>query len=127
MNLILDTHAILWFAANPSKLSANAREAITSPANQRLISIASFWEIVIKVSLGKISMSVPFVDFQAQLLAGGFTLLPVAVEHLLELEKLEYHHRDPFDRILLAQSISLGYPIVSRDSSFNSYDVELIW
>jgi PIN domain nuclease of toxin-antitoxin system len=111
-----------------SRLSANARAAIEDLSNDRLFSAASAWEIAIKASLGKLSLSVPFPQLiPGQLDANAIELLPVHPEHLAELLALPLHHRDPFDRLLVAQSIIENASLVSADTALDAYGVQRIW
>ena len=98
MNLLLDTHALLWFATNDSHLSRPADEAISDPQNEVFVSPASYWELAIKVSLGKYPLAVPFATFIRTAIDGNqFQILPIEPEHATEVSSLQYHHRDPFD------------------------------
>lgn len=128
MKLLLDTQTLLWFLTNDPHLSHAAKSAIESEANQSLVSIASLWEIVIKVSLGKLRLPGHFADiFPEQLQRNGFSLLPVELRHLRVLETLPYHHRDPFDRLLVAQAQADGLVVVTSDPAFSAYLTKPIW
>ncbi|MEO5917614.1 MAG: type II toxin-antitoxin system VapC family toxin [Luteolibacter sp.] len=128
MNLLLDTHALIWFLENDAQLSANARAAISDPANRCHVSDATAWEIGIKQSLGKLKLPLPFDElFPTRLLALGFLSLPIRHAHLHEVIRLPFHHRDPFDRMLIAQALAEGMTLVSRDPHFPTYEVPLIW
>ena len=127
MNLLLDTQALLWFVLDDSRLSATARESIVA-AEMVLISPAILWEIAIKISLGKYALPIPFAAFwEEQLLTNDFSLLPISVAHTARVADLPYHHRDPFDRLLIAQSLVEKIPVVSSDALFADYGVERIW
>jgi len=127
MNLLLDTHVFLWWIdGDPIPLLAT--EAIRNPENEVWLSAASAWEITIKASLGKLRLpdrAARFVETQRQFNAFGW--LPVDVAALDTLQDFPFHHRDPFDRLLIAQAISLGYTLVSADSAFEHYPVKKIW
>ena len=123
MRLLLDTHVLLWALESPSSLRAEARAAIEHPRNPVLVSTASTWEMGIKIPLGK--LRVP-KDLVAQLREKRFTPLPVTVEHGLQVGELPLHHRDPFDRILVAQAQLEGLTIVTRDPRIARYDVQTI-
>ena len=123
MRLLLDTHVLLWALESPSSLRAEARAAIEHPRNPVLVSTASTWEMGIKIALGK--LRVP-KDLVAQLREKRFTPLPVTVEHGLQVGELPLHHRDPFDRILVAQAQLEGLTIVTRDPRIARYDVQTI-
>lgn len=106
MRLLLDTHAFLWFIMGSANISVNARALIESPANERLLSVVSLWEIAIKTSLGKLTLSASFNELiPAQLKLNGIDLLNINVNHLSTLTTLPFHHRDPFDRLIIAQAI----------------------
>ena len=128
MNLILDTHALLWFVGGDPRLSTAGRAAIEDLANKRLFSIAGAWEIAIKVSLGKLSLSAPFGRLIPGLLdANGIDLLQVRPEHITELIGLPLHHRDPFDRILVTQAMVENATIVSADPALDQYPIRRLW
>ncbi len=128
MILLLDTHAFLWFWWADPQLSQTAKEAIRSPANRKLVSTASCWEVAIKVSQRKLDLGVPYRGFIHQhLVRNNFELLPIADEHLAGIVDLPFHHRDPFDRLLVAQSSYEEIPIVSADKQLDAYGVQRIW
>jgi PIN domain nuclease of toxin-antitoxin system len=127
MKVLLDTHAFLWALAGDERMSRLARETFAGPANLSL-SIASVWEILIKVQSGKLKLPRPVGPYVLRKLAeNGIELLPIGIDHLLALERLPMHHRDPFDRMLIAQSIEENLPIITSDPWFDRYDVRLIW
>lgn len=128
MRLLLDTHAFLWFIMGSANLSVNARALIENPANERLLSVASLWEIAIKTSLGKLALSAPFDELiPAQLKLNGIDLLNIKVDHLSTLTTLPFHHRDPFDRLIIAQSLVEEMHVVSIDGAFDSYGLTRYW
>ena len=128
MNLLLDTHALLWFVGGDERLSRHARTVIEAQSNRRLFSIAGAWEIAIKAGLGKLALAVPFERLiPEQLDANGIELLPLLPGHLSELISLPLHHRDPFDRILVTQASVERAVIVSADPALDSYGVQRIW
>jgi PIN domain nuclease of toxin-antitoxin system len=128
MKLLLDTHTLLWFIAGNTNLSAPARSLIEDASNDKFVSIASIWETAIKISIGKMSLSTPFDDlFPHQLEINGFELLPVKIEHTSVVTTLPFHHRDPFDRLLLAQTIEEKMTLVSVDEIFDDYSVKRLW
>ncbi|HEX6040470.1 type II toxin-antitoxin system VapC family toxin [Longimicrobium sp.] len=128
MNLLLDTHTFLWFLGGDPRLSSRARAAIEDLSNRRLFSIAGAWEIAIKVSLGKLTLTAPFHQLiPAQLHANGIELLQLRPEHIAELIALPMHHRDPFDRILVTQAMIERAVLVSADPLLDNYGVERIW
>ncbi len=121
---LVDTHALLWWLTDDPALSAEARDAIADPANEPLVSAASVWEIAIKRSLGKLTAP---NDLPARIAGEGFVSLPVSAEHAWHVLELPQHHRDPFDRLLVAQAQLERVPIISADARFNDYDVEVVW
>jgi PIN domain nuclease of toxin-antitoxin system len=125
---LLDTHTFLWMTASPERLGPAARQRIESTAAEMVLSVASVWEMAIKSSLGKLELSQPIGEFVRQQLAVTRTgLLDVRAEHALEVEGLPWHHRDPFDRLLIAQARVEAMPLLSGDPAFDAYDVERIW
>ncbi len=128
MKLLLDTHTLLWFIAGSASLSAYARSLIEDVSNEKFVSIASIWETAIKVSIGKMTLSAPFdVLFPHQLRINGFDLLPVKVKHTSVVTTLPFHHRDPFDRLLIAQAIEENLTLVSIDDVFDNYGITRLW
>ena len=128
MRLLLDTHAFLWFIMGSANLSANARRLIENPAHERLLSVVSLWEIAIKTSLGKLTLSAPFDKLiPAQLKLNGIDVLNIEVDHLSTLTSLPFHHRDPFDRLLGAQALVEELSIISLDGAFDIYGVTRLW
>jgi len=124
MNLLLDTQAFLWFESGDSRLTTLARQAIQDPANTKFISLATYWEIAIKDSLGKLELRVSFDDlFDLK----GYSRLDIIGEHLKVLRTLPMLHRDPFDRLLIAQALSEGFDVVGSDSQFDLYGVKKMW
>jgi PIN domain nuclease of toxin-antitoxin system len=127
-SLLLDTHAMLWFFWGDPQLSANAKAAIEDPDNRKLISIASCWEIAVKVGLGKLDLGEPSRTFLPREISNNnFELLPIGLNHIAEVEGLPMHHRDPFDRLLLAQAIIENLPVISADRVFEQYGVTRLW
>lgn len=128
MKLLLDTHAFMWADGEPEKLSPAAMAACEDPANQLILSTASTWEMQIKMMLGKLALRKPLrpliEDWVQQ---GNLLILPVQLEHILRLDDLASHHKDPFDRILIAQASVEGCSIVSHDRVFTQYSVPIIW
>jgi len=122
--LLVDTDALLWWLTDDPRLSEKAREALADPANDVLVSTASVWEIAIKRALGKLSAP---DDLPDHIVAQGFSWLPVGAEHAWHVRDLPPHHRDPFDRLLVAQALSERLPIVSADARFGAYGVETRW
>ena len=128
MNLLLDTHSFIWFVEDNPSLSSHARILIEEPTNDVFLSIASLWEMAIKISLSKLDLSQPFDLFiPNQLLLNDITLLDITVGHTLRVATLPFHHRDPFDRLLIAQSQVEGMPVISIDSIFDAYGMTRLW
>ena len=128
MNVLLDTQALLWHYLDDPKLSATAETTMADPANRVLVSAASHWEIAIKLSTGKYTLAVPFAAFlQEAIYDNGFALLPIEPRHTAELVALPYHHRDPFDRLIIAQAMVEKLPIVSADPALDLYPIQRIW
>lgn len=124
MRLLLDSNAFLWWVTNSRRLSTVAREAIADDTNAILVGIGSLWELAIKRSIGKLDFP---HDFRAVLSDEAFELLSINFEHLRALEALPLYHRDPFDRLLIAQAIAENIAVVTTDSKFAHYDVRLFW
>jgi PIN domain nuclease of toxin-antitoxin system len=128
MKLLLDTQALLWFVEGNAALSAAARAAIEDAANAKFVSHATAWEIAIKISLGKLKLAVPFEEFfPGVLLANGFEELALTFRHCQELLALPFHHRDPFDRMIVAQAKVEGMTIITIDPQFGAYGVPSLW
>ncbi len=128
MNILLDTHTFLWFVDDNPRLSEPARVLIESDDSQPFISMASFWEIAIKISLGKLQLKQPYETFIPQQLAlNGIGVLNLSLEHTAALAILPFHHRDPFDRLILVQAKIEKMPLVSADPAFDLYSVKRIW
>jgi PIN domain nuclease of toxin-antitoxin system len=127
-SLLLDTHAMLWFFWDDSRLSGRAKSLIEDARNQKLVSVASCWEIAIKVGLGKLDLGESSRSFLPREIAhNNFELLPVSLDHATMVEGLAAHHRDPFDRLLIAQSMAERLPLVSADAVFDQYGVSRLW
>ncbi|HEV3145946.1 MAG TPA: type II toxin-antitoxin system VapC family toxin [Gemmataceae bacterium] len=128
MTVLLDTHAFLWFVLNDPQLSVLARVTISDPNNVVLISPASYWELAIKISTGKYSLTEPLdVFMHRQLTANQFAVLPIQIEHAAVIASLPFHHNDPFDRMLIAQAIAENISIVGNDIAFDSYPISRLW
>ena len=127
MKAILDTHAFLWALAGDERMSRHARDIFAGSADLSL-SIASVWEILIKVQSGKVNFPKPAGPYVLSRLAeNSIKLLSVSIDHLLALERLPMHHRDPFDRMLIAQSVEEDRPIITADPMFKQYPIRVIW
>jgi PIN domain nuclease of toxin-antitoxin system len=121
---LVDTHALLWWLADDTALSGRARETIAAPGNTVLASAVCVWEIAIKRSLGKVRAPDGLVDHIAD---AGFEWLPIRAEHAWRVHELPYHHRDPFDRLLVAQAVCEQVPIISRDPNLAAYGITVHW
>jgi PIN domain nuclease of toxin-antitoxin system len=126
MKVLIDTHVFLWGLTEESRLSRKVRSLL--PTADVWISVASIWEMITKVQVGKLTLPSPVGSFiTAKLASNGVSVLPVALDHVLRVEEMKLHHRDPFDRILIAQSLEESLPIVTADPQFQKYPIELIW
>ena len=125
---LLDTHTFLWWASDAPELSTTACNIISETRNECFLSMASCWEMAINSSLGKLRLSKPVDRFVQDLVTeNGFRLLAIDLHHTSKVEALPFHHRDPFDRLIIAQAITEGLTIVSADNSFSDYAVKCIW
>jgi len=128
MEYLLDTHTFLWFINGDEQLSLKARTAIADADAVKYVSIASFWEIAIKVNLGKLDLDMPYIELRQQVIGNGFEILPITFEHTARLVHLDLHHRDPFDRIIIAQALSDQLTLISKDGNFDKYaQLKLLW
>ena len=128
MRLLLDTHTFMWWDSDPAKLSVTALALCSDPTNELLLSVTSLWEMQIKYQLGKLSLRVPLVEMVSQQQAtNGVIILPILPAHVFALEHLPTPHRDPFDRLLVAQANSEGATLVSADAIFAAYPVHIAW
>jgi len=127
MKLLLDTHTFIWFVEDDKQLPVKAKRLIENSENEIFLSIASLWEIAIKLQLKKLELSQPIEKVMEHAAFNGFVFLPILPEHIIALTKLEFFHRDPFDRIIIAQSIIEEQAIITKDKVFKDYGVERIW
>ena len=128
MKVLLDTHTFLWWITDDGRLSLRAREAISNEENELFVSAATGWEIAIKVRIGRLELpDDPQCFVSEQLRINAFKPLPIGMDHALHVSTLADHHRDPFDRMLIAQAQVEGIPIVTADSNIQKYQVEVIW
>ncbi len=126
--VLLDTHTVLWFWWNDPQLSATAKVLMCDPANRKLVSIASPWEVAIKVSRNKLNIGGAFAGFFDQhMIRAYFEWLQIATKHLDLVASLPFHHNDPFDRLLVAQALSEVIPIISADPQLDAYGVQRLW
>jgi PIN domain nuclease of toxin-antitoxin system len=127
MNFLLDTHTFIWFAEASVNLSPKAMQLIEELDNNIYFSIASIWEMGIKYNIGKLQLTKPFNQIYTDLAQNNIKILALDFSHVLQYTQLELHHRDPFDRIIIAQSIVENLEIISRDKNFDDYDITRIW
>jgi PIN domain nuclease of toxin-antitoxin system len=128
VRLLLDTHTFLWFIDGDTALSPYARQLIEDRTNERLLSMASLWEMAIKASLGRLTLTLSFTDLVVEHVHGNaIELFEILPSHLDVLTTLPFYHKDPFDRMLIAQSQAENIPILSRDSAFDDYAIRRLW
>ena len=128
MRHLLDTHTLLWYTLADPQLSATAKSLILDPSHEILISPASYWEIAIKIRIGKLTLNQPYDDFiDVCLNQYGFVILPVEPKHTTILTTLPLHHRDPFDRLIIAQAMVEDIAVISNDDAFDDYPVRRLW
>jgi PIN domain nuclease of toxin-antitoxin system len=128
MNLLLDTHTLLWFVLGDAQLSAAARRLIEDVTNPKFVSPATYWEIAIKISIGKYALNEPYETFMDRAIRqNGFLILPIEPRHTALLTNMPFHHRDPFDRLIIAQAMVEGLAIMSADPVFDAYSVQRLW
>ncbi|NER94900.1 MAG: type II toxin-antitoxin system VapC family toxin [Symploca sp. SIO1B1] len=125
-NFLLDTHTFIWLSENAHNLSNNLRDMIDM-ADRVYLSIASLWEIAIKLNLGKLSLQQSYESIGAELEASDILLLPISFADTLQIRYLPLHHRDPFDRMLIAQAINHSLIVISRDVKFDAYPIQRLW
>jgi PIN domain nuclease of toxin-antitoxin system len=128
VRLLLDTHTFLWFVLDDPQLSTTARALVVDPTNDIEVSPATYWEIAIKISLGKYELPEPYdVFIEREIATNDFRILPIEPKHTAVLTTLPFHHRDPFDRLLIAQAIVEAIPILSIDAAFDAHPVTRLW
>lgn len=127
MKALLDTHAFLWWDSEPEKLSKNALALCQNAENTLFLSVASVWEMQIKIQLGKLKVDLPLSDLIQQQEENGIVILPVHLSHTLEISNLPPHHKDPFDRLLVAQAKVGEMILVSADPAIAQYEVQVMW
>jgi PIN domain nuclease of toxin-antitoxin system len=128
VRLLVDSHTLIWAVDEPSRLSRVVSMALQDPANELLLSVATVWESAIKVGLNKLNLTLPFRQWMNQAIADlGLSLLPITVEYAEVQSGLPDHHRDPFDRLIIAQALTEAVPVVSADPAFDPYGVTRLW
>ena len=127
MKFLLDTHTLIWFFTELEKLPTNLISQIESSNNTCFVSISSLWEISIKHSIGKIDLRIPLPDFFDEVNYSSIQIQPITPTHLIHLSSLPLHHRDPFDRLIIAQAKAENYTVLSRDKMFSNYPIHTLW
>ena len=128
MRLLLDTHTFIWYVTDNPRLSAHVKLLIEDENNEKLVSIASIWEMAIKHSIGRLNFSLPFMEFVGQqLTVSNIGLLEINLQHIEVVASLPLHHRDPFDRLIIAQSMAEQIPILSVDAICDAYAIARVW
>jgi PIN domain nuclease of toxin-antitoxin system len=127
MTYLLDTHTLIWFLRSPVLLPRTIRELIEDPASTLAISLATPWEMSIKTSIGRLDAADIVEDFESIMARGGFNLLVPNVAQVILSGRLPWYHRDPFDRLLAAQTLELGFSLLSKDTVFDAYGVRRLW
>lgn len=124
MRLLIDSHTFLWWSEAAPALSPTVRDAISDPANEVLISTAALWELIIKASSGKLILP---DDIETMVATQRFSVLAITFAHLRRNATLPWHHRDPFDRMMIAQGLAEGIPVATADQRFAAYGVQIVW
>jgi PIN domain nuclease of toxin-antitoxin system len=127
MRILLDTHAFIWYIDGDPRLSPLALAAIDDPGNERWISAGTLWEMAIKINLGKLTLKQPFQTIRGYMASNKLLWLPIEFDHTFQASSLPLLHRDPFDRMLVAQALSEGLAIVTKDTWIPQYGVPVIW
>ena len=127
MRYLLDTHTLLWFLQDDPQLPERVGNEITNIENSCYVSIASLWEVAIKINLGKLAIKFPFVKFASYLVENDIEVLQIGFDHLIQVATLDLHHRDPFDRIIIAQGLVENLTIITKDEHFPSYTDRILW
>ena len=128
MKYLIETHTLIWIVTNNSKLSDKARSLYLDSDNDIYFSMASIWEMAIKISIKKMSIQTSLINFiNDDIVGNNIKILNINIPHICYLEKLPFHHRDPFDRLILSQGITESIPVISSDKKFDLYPVNRIW
>ena len=128
MRFLVDTHACLWAIQSPEKLTERVRSIFTDRKAELLVSIATPWEMALKAGIGKLENGAEILDkFESRVTASGYRILETSIKHTIESGYLPRYHKDPFDRLLIAQALDLNIPILSRDDIFDMYGVKRVW
>ncbi len=127
MKYLLDTHSLIWFTEGNPKLPEATKAVIEDIDTEYFVSVASFWEIGIKISLGKLKLDISFVDLENWVVNNRITILPIRFDNIIQLSQLPFHHRDPFDRTLIAQALSEQLTVITKEKLFEEYGVMRLW
>ena len=127
MKILLDTHALIWWLEWHPNLSKRAINEIENIENKIFISIASLWEMSIKIKLDKLSLNIPLIKLKSHLKQKSIEILPIVFDDILVNSTLDNHHNDPFDRIIISQSINNNFPVITYDKNFKKYGIDIIW
>jgi PIN domain nuclease of toxin-antitoxin system len=128
MRALIDTHVLIWWTGEPTRLSALAHEFLVDPGNEPVLSLVSIWEMQIKLSLGKLTLNMPLPELvEDEIQRNRLHLLSIELPHIYALSDLALHHRDPFDRLLVAQALRERLPVISIDAKFDAYGVQRLW
>jgi PIN domain nuclease of toxin-antitoxin system len=128
MDYLLDTHTVIWFLRGDEQLPQSTKKMIFSENNRCCVSLASIWEIAIKISIGKFNyFDGGTIAFTNLIKTSKIEILPILTEHIFQVERLPLHHNDPFDRLIIAAAIEENLTIISRDSNFEPYPIECVW
>ena len=124
---LLDTHTLLWFIEDDIKLSIQAKSILSENSTPKFISIVTLWEIAVKYSLKKLELNISLAEFFNLIHSSDINIINISTEHLLILNSIEHHHKDPSDRIIIAQAIAENFTIITKDENFSKYEVNIIW
>lgn len=128
MRILLDTHSFLWFISGDKRISTKAQDLIADLGNQAMLSVGSLWEIAIKVSLGKLILSKPFDQLMPEQIAlNDIEILQISLDDLGVVAELPFHHRDPFDRLIVSQAMTRSIPLLSSDATLDQYPIQRLW
>jgi PIN domain nuclease of toxin-antitoxin system len=127
MNYLLDTHTLIWFLSGDENLSDKSKEVIENLENSNFISIASIWELAIKISLDKFKFEKGFKKFLELIDENGFEVIPISFEHAIRLARLEFIHRDPFDRLIVVQAMTDNLTVITKDENMTKYEIKTLW
>lgn len=127
MIFLLDTHALIWFLEDESKLPPKTKSVLSDASISCCVSIATLWEMTIKSQIGKLELSFSLVELIESLAQNSISIIPIEPSHLQKLLSLDSHHKDPFDRLIIAQALHEGMTIISKDQYFKAYNVTTLW